>query len=102
MLHTRPDVACHSNRAAQVSAKKSGKDKARELNQAITIVKENPTAGLHFMPLDSDSTHLRVYVDDSYATNDDLSWQLGYLIILCDDNNSCHFLDHLAINRGLS
>lgn len=34
-----------------------------------------------------------MYGDASFATNDDLSSQLGYTILLCDESNRCHVLD---------
>jgi len=35
-----------------------------------------------------------VYTDASFASNDDLTSQLGYIILLCDKSNRCHVLQY--------
>ena len=40
----------------------------------------------------------RAYVDVSFATNEDHSSQFGYVILLCDVNDRCHFLDFASKN----
>ena len=45
-----------------------------------------------YYPLDLDTLHLRVYSDASFASNDDSTSQLGYIILLCDANDRCHVL----------
>lgn len=93
MIHTRPDMACYANRASQVTEKTFGRDKIRELNQGIKIIKRQPTTHLKFTLLDKDTAHMRVYADAAFATNDDLSSQIGFVIFLCDIKNTCHILD---------
>ena len=39
---------------------------------------------------------MRVYTDASFSGNDDLSSQLGFLILLCDSSNRAHILDYLS------
>lgn len=48
---------------------------------------------LRFGPLDFGSIHLRVYSDAAFATNEDLSSQLGYIVIITDKSDRCHILD---------
>lgn len=94
MVHTRPDVACCANRAAQVSGKTFVKDHIRELNLRIKVLKNNPSFVLKYSAPDKYSLHVRAYVDASDGTNDDLPFQLCYLILLCDNDSNCHFLDY--------
>ena len=42
------------------------------------------------------SLHLKCYADASFASNDDLSSQLGYVILLCDAEDRCHILDYAS------
>jgi len=47
---------------------------------------------LSYPPLEQDSIHLRVYADASFSSNDDLSSQLCYIILLCDRDAKFHVL----------
>lgn len=40
-----------------------------------------------------ESLHLRVYADASFATSEDMSLQIGYIILLCDDTNLYNVLN---------
>lgn len=91
--NTRPDLVCYSNRAAQVTEKTFGKDKINELNRGIKEAKSRELKSLRYPPLELESVHLRIYADASFSSNDDLSSQLGWIILLCDEANNCHVLD---------
>ena len=65
----------------------------KDLNSAIRRVKLSVNIKLKYSPLDKETLHLRAYVDASFATNDDHSSQLGYVILLCDSQDRCHILD---------
>lgn len=93
-LHCRPKYACIVNKSAQVTEKTLSKKHINDLNRAIRDAQQNPSRGLTFAKLDIDTVHLRVYADASFASNDDLTSQLGFLILLCDDENKFHVLDH--------
>ena len=51
-----------------------------------------------FPTLDKKSLHLRLYSDASFASNDDHSLQLGYLIIIADDTKLYHLLAYYSKN----
>lgn len=91
--HSRPDVCCAINRAAQATEESFSKKHIEELNRAIHRVRSTPDLSLRYGPLDRGSLHLRAYVDASFASNDDHSSQLGYVILLCDGEDRCHVLD---------
>ena len=91
--HTRPDISCCANRAAQVVAEASGnvKDESvKLLNSAIKKTKSTPRHGLRYGRLHYGTLHLRVYTDASFGTNEDLTSQLGFVVLLCDAENNCH------------
>lgn len=96
MTNTRPDVACVANKAAQVTEKTHGSDKVRELNKGIRIILRSTDIGLKYGKLKKSELHIRAYADASYATNDDLTSQLGYLVLLCDHSDNCHVLDYAS------
>ena len=94
--HIRPDVSCAVNRAAQVP--KGEKEGVRSvhvsvLNSAIKRLKSSPELSLRFDCLDESTLQLRAYTDASFGANEDLSSQLGYIILLCDSSNGCHISD---------
>ena len=82
--HTRPDVCCEINRVAQVTQEKFQNMHIEHLNMQINRVHSSPNLGLQYKSLDRVSLHLRCYADASFASNDDLSSQIGYVILLCD------------------
>lgn len=53
---------------------------------------------MRFFKLHSDSLILKAYSDAAFATNDDLSSHLGYLILLTYHTVHCHFLDYISKN----
>ena len=84
------------NRAAQGVPDPSGNVREvhiKLLNSAIKRLKSTPALGLTYGKLDENSLHLRVYTDASFGTNDDLTSQLGFLVLLCDKEENCHILD---------
>lgn len=66
----------------------------KALNAGIRSALSHPNRGLRYSPLDVDSVHMPVYADASFATNDYLTSQLGYLVLLCDASNRYHVLDY--------
>eukprot|EP00170_Pyropia_yezoensis_P001479 contig_6504_g1483 len=94
LSHTRPDLCCAINRAAQATPKSYCKRHIRELNKAIKLAKNTSDWALIYRTLRRGSLRLKVYADASFASNDDGSSQLGYLILLCDDRGACHVLSY--------
>lgn len=92
--HTRPDLACLVNKLAQVTEKTLKEEHIKALNLGIKSAVSDPIRGLRYKPLNIDTIHMRVYADASLRSNDDLSSQLGYLVLLCDKDNRCHILDY--------
>jgi hypothetical protein len=65
---------------------------AKQLNKHIQWQIDNSTKGLTFIPLEIDSLSLLVFTDTSFANNKDLSSQIGFVIVLIDQNQSANIL----------
>ncbi|KAJ5130346.1 uncharacterized protein N7515_006385 [Penicillium bovifimosum] len=79
-----PNEACFDlSSAAQHQDPTEGDTKA--LNKRIRWQMENQERGLHFLPLDLSAARIFVFVDGSFANNRDLTSQLGFAIILANE-----------------
>eukprot|EP00171_Calliarthron_tuberculosum_P023132 IDg23132t1 len=94
LSHSRLDLCCSINRAAQVTSTSFKLRHVKELNKAIRYAKSSIGVHLRYPELKESKMHLRTYADSSFATNDDGSSQLGYLILLCDLKNDCHIISY--------
>ena len=92
VTHTRPDIACYVNKAAQVTEKAFERGHIKAFNLCIKYLKKEPLH-LSFDPLNIETLQIRVYADAAFGTNLDCSSQLGFIIMLCDANNSAHIID---------
>src|SRR6266480_2395057 len=70
---------------------------AKHLNKRLQWQIDNPTRGLHYVPLDLDSLQLIVFTDASFANNKDLSSQIGFVIVLTDKNNQTNVIHWSSI-----
>jgi len=62
----------------------------KELNKAVMHANATETLSLMYAPLEKDTLHLLVYAEASFASNDNVSSQLGYIVLLCDRHSRCH------------
>lgn len=92
LCHSRPDICCEVNRACQVTEKSFELRHVKALNKTIRRIRETKSFTLKYRPMDSTTLHMRVYSDASFASNDDNSSQLGYIVLLADKQNNCHVL----------
>jgi len=92
LTHTRPDLCCGINLAAQVTEALYGPDAIRNLNVLIARSQKGCDVALHYHPLDISGLRIRAYADAAYATNKDGSSQVGYLELLCDESGRAHIL----------
>ena len=90
--HTRPEIAAPVNFLSQITEEKYNDKKIKIYNDTISMLKKNPNQGLKMIKLDSDSLHIKVFSDSSFANNIDLSSQLGFIILLCDKYDNCNIL----------
>lgn len=68
----------------------------RALNKSVTSAITKPERGLICRPLKVNTVHMKIYVDVSLASNEDHSFQIGFLILLSDDTNKCHVLHYAS------
>jgi len=92
LVHTRPDICCGVNMAAQVTEAFYDPAAVQALNTLITRAKKGRDVALSYPPLDRSTLRVRAYADASYANNRDGSSQIGYLILLCDASGRAHVL----------
>jgi hypothetical protein len=99
VTHSRPDVCCAVNQSAQVTQTRFDKEPATHISKLNKIIRHLRSVDLplKFGHLDKESLQLTVYSDASFANNDDLSSQLGYVIFLSDKDGCCsplHYSSH--------
>lgn len=95
LTQTRPDITCAIAIATQVTEERfnlAQKEKIKDLNAAVSHIQKTKKLSLKFPELDRASLQMRVYTDASFASNYDLSSQLGYLVFLADKNNLAHLI----------
>lgn len=86
--NTRVDVTCAVNQLSQVIAGKATEADFKRLDSCLERLHNNDLV-LNFPALDIESLELRVYADSSFANNEDLSSQIGYVVFLCDKHDNC-------------
>jgi hypothetical protein len=94
ITHTRPEICCAVNMAAQVTETKLCEKHIRDLNKVVIHVKKDPSNALKYRKLDLESLKIKVYADSSFANNEDLTSQLGYIIMLTDKTGKCNILHY--------
>lgn len=70
-----------------MTEKTYSKEKILYLSEGVRISRANSHIGLNCILINFSSAHLRVYFDTSFRINDNISWQLGYLVFLAGKNN---------------
>ena len=92
--NSRPDISCAVSMASAVTEKLFNESKVKNLNSVIKHLKKTENMKLKFPPLDQETLKIVVYSDASFANNDDLSSQIGYIVFLSDNNENCSFLTY--------
>lgn len=92
VLHCKPEYACVENKSTQ----------ATEITlQKITywiiaepfVVPKIIKRGLIYQHLDRGTLQLRLYVDSSLGSSNDMGLKLGYLVLVWNDSSSGHTID---------
>jgi hypothetical protein len=91
----QPEAAFDLSSAAQVTDPEPVNIKL--LNKRIQWQMDNLTRGLTFVPLDINSLNLVIFTDASFANNKDLSSQIGYVIVLTDQNQTANIIHWSSI-----
>ena len=85
---TRPDIACAVNQLAQKKATDATEDEFKRLDNVFKRVREEQVE-LLYGNVDLDTAEVHVFADASFATNADLSSQLGFIVLLVDQEHNC-------------
>ena len=88
---TRPDIACAVNQLSQRKASEASESDFKRLDVVFKRLREDPTE-LVYGNVDLDTAELHVFADASFATNVDLSSQLGYIVLLVDQDKNCSII----------
>ena len=88
---TRPDVAYYGAKLAQIKAEKVTVDEMKLLRRAVRALWQR-SVQLKHRKLDLNTISLAVYSDAGFATNWDMSSQLGFIVLLVDDSKKCSIL----------
>ena len=88
---TQPEAAFDLSFAAQTTGEVT-QDQINLLNKRIVWQKENCGRGLRFVQLNPKQLRLITFTDAAFANNTDLSSQIGYVIVLADQDNFANIL----------
>lgn len=91
LTHTRPEICCAVNMAAQVTEKSFNEDHIKAFNRVATHVSKNPSRALKYVKLDKDSLRIKVYSDFPFANNEENSSQIGYIILLVGKSDKLQY-----------
>lgn len=72
--------------AAAAQHKEPTADDAKALNKRLEWQMANADRGLHSVPLDLSTVKLYTFVDASFANNSDYSSQIGFIIVLANED----------------
>ncbi|KAF6806221.1 hypothetical protein CMUS01_14421, partial [Colletotrichum musicola] len=96
----QPEACFDLSTAAQ--HKEPNDENIKALNRRLKWQMDSLDRGLHFIPLDLATAKLFVFVDGSFANNSDLTSQLGFVIVLAnedlDDDNSTFTIHGIIIH----
>jgi Reverse transcriptase (RNA-dependent DNA polymerase) len=92
VTHTRPDIACAVSQAAKVTQETFDSRSISDLNRIIKYLRQTSEVSLNFAPLELLSLRMFINTDASQANNEDLSSQVGYIIVLTDNTNCASIL----------
>ncbi|EDU43469.1 conserved hypothetical protein [Pyrenophora tritici-repentis Pt-1C-BFP] len=81
----QPEASFDLSAAAQIQQPKD--TEYVKLNRRLQWQSESIQRGLRYVPLDLATAKLVVFTDGSFANNQDLSSQLGYLLILANESS---------------
>ncbi|GAB0494020.1 hypothetical protein MMPV_005309 [Pyropia vietnamensis] len=82
------------NRAAQVTEAMFAERHIKASNKATKHARATKDLILRYDSLERESLDVRVYDDASFASNDNLSSQLGYVVLLRDGTDRCNVLTY--------
>lgn len=92
--YTRPELECHANKKWQKTEKTLRREHIRVLNSGIKRAVDNRSRRIVYHPLHLETVYMRIWAGASFVSNEDHSFQMGFLIALYEDRDQCHVLDY--------
>ncbi len=90
LVHSRPNISVTESKLAQVTEDTFEHNHVNMFNNAVHYLLESRELSLRMHKLDGKTLHIRAYADASFATNNNMTPQLGYIVLLCDNlENAC-------------
>ena len=96
-VNVRPDICAPVQLIAPGKNEVTDKD-IKSLKKTTKFLKETIEQGLTFVPLNLETMRLVLMTDASFANAQGMKRQLGYLIMLVDDEGNCNIV-HYGSNR---
>lgn len=96
-VNVRPDICAPVQLIAPGKNEVTDKD-IKSLKKTTKFLKETIEQGLTFVPLNLETMRLVLMTDASFANAQGMKSQLGYLIMLVDDEGNCNIV-HYGSNR---
>lgn len=78
---------------AQVYPKTFTTDKTKTSNNTTRHFKTSEARCLLYSEVSKVDSHIRVCADASFAGKEDLSSQLGFIVLICDSSNRAHVVE---------
>lgn len=82
LTHTKPELACLTKKSAQITEGTLPVKLIKALNKGIQSAMSNPHRGVQYVPLTHKSIHLRIYMVASFASNDDFSSEIRFIVLM--------------------
>lgn len=98
---TRPYIAYNVAQLCQVKETDISKTNVEYLNSIVNFLQETIATQLRHAPLQHESLKFYVFVKNGYNTNRDKTRQLGIVIRLVDDTNTCHIIHWVSLKCQL-
>jgi Reverse transcriptase (RNA-dependent DNA polymerase) len=92
LTHTRPEIAHFVNSAAQVTEETFDLSHVKLMNSTIKALKKTAERKLLYQNLELKSLRIVSYADASFANNEDLMSQLGFITFLTDKTGRCNLV----------
>ncbi len=89
-MHSIPNICVINSKLAQVTEATFERKHVNMFDNMVNYLMESRDLAHHMRKLDLDSQHIRTFADASFATNNNHTLQLGYIVLLCDkQDNAC-------------
>ena len=93
---SRPDIACAISQLTQVKASDATEADYKRLDEVFRRLKYD-SYELQYGHVDLKTAEVHVFADASFASNRDLTSQLGYVILLVDRNKNCSIMSWSSV-----